>query len=293
MLQELGKIFQGEQDMKFSHELVMPNEDLPFKMFLFEGVCGNYFRDKHWHRSVEIFAVFEGRLDFYLNNEVYPLSSGEFMLVNSNEIHSIDAVSRNYTIVLQIPLKAFEKYYTAQQFVRFTHDKCGQDAQIMGLIRDMYTTYCEKQRGYEMKVVSRYYMLLYFLVSVYRETEVTPRMVKENERLGGLSEITNYIKENYRSELSLESLAEIFGYSPAYLSRMLKRYAGINYKAYLQSVRLECAYQELVNSARTISSIAMEHGFASSKAFTRAFQSKYGMSPSEYRGKEAKRKEKA
>lgn len=97
--------------------------------------------------------------------------------------------------------------------------------------------------------------------------------------------ITNYMKENYRSDLSLDSLAEVFGYSPAYLSKMLKKYAGINYKAYLQSIRLEYAYQELVNTERTISSIAMDHGFASSKAFTRAFQAKYGMSPSEYRAK--------
>ena len=97
--------------------------------------------------------------------------------------------------------------------------------------------------------------------------------------------ISDYIKENYKADLSLESLAEIFGYSPAYLSKMLKRYAGINYKAYLQNVRLEHAYQELVNSEQSISSIAMEHGFASSKAFTRAFQGKYGMPPSKYRGK--------
>ena len=68
-------------------------------------------------------------------------------------------------------------------------------------------------------------------------------MLKQNKKLGGLSMITNYIKENYKADLSLESLAEIFGYSPAYLSKMLKRYAGINYKAYLQNVRLEHAYQ--------------------------------------------------
>ena len=155
----------------------------------------------------------------------------------------------------------------------------------MELIRDMYTTYCEKQCGYEMKVVSRYYMLLYLLVSAYRESEVSPDVLKANKRLGALSMITNYMKENYRSDLSLDSLAEVFGYSPAYLSKMLKKYAGINYKAYLQSIRLEYAYQELVNTERTISSIAMDHGFASSKAFTRAFQAKYGMSPSEYRAK--------
>ena len=63
---------------KYSHELIVPNEDLPFKMFLFEGSQGNYFRDKHWHRSIEIFAVYEGGLTFYINEEKHLLEAGEF-----------------------------------------------------------------------------------------------------------------------------------------------------------------------------------------------------------------------
>ena len=39
-------------DMDYKHELVIPNEDLPFRMFLFEGRDGNYRVAKHWHRSV-------------------------------------------------------------------------------------------------------------------------------------------------------------------------------------------------------------------------------------------------
>ena len=74
--------------MQYSHELIMPNKDLPFKMFLFEGKDGNYFRDKHWHRSIEIFAVLDGGLVFHIGDRTYPLSRGEFILVNSNEIHS-------------------------------------------------------------------------------------------------------------------------------------------------------------------------------------------------------------
>lgn len=46
--------------MKYNHELIVPDEGLPFKMFIFEGKDGNYKREMHWHRSVEIFAVCEG-----------------------------------------------------------------------------------------------------------------------------------------------------------------------------------------------------------------------------------------
>ena len=50
--------------MEYSHEIIVPNDDLPFKMFIFEGSRGGYIRQKHWHRSMEIFAVFDGRWNF-------------------------------------------------------------------------------------------------------------------------------------------------------------------------------------------------------------------------------------
>ena len=73
-------------------ELIFPNKDISFKMFLFEGKDGHYYRDKHWHREVEIFAVVNGELDFFLDVTRIHLTSGQFVLVNSNEIHSIKTI---------------------------------------------------------------------------------------------------------------------------------------------------------------------------------------------------------
>jgi len=269
--------------MEFSHELIMPNEDLPFKMFCFEGKNGNYYRDRHWHRSVEIFAVFEGALSFYLNHEAYPLNAGEFMIVNSNEIHAIASPESNRTIVLQIPLKTFEAYYTAEQFIRFTHDSSKHDETVMTLVHDMYAAYDAKETGYEMKVKSLYFMLLYLLVTKYRELSVDSDMIRQNKKLSRLSMITGYIKDNYTAPLSLESLAETFGYAPSYLSRMFQKYAGINFKSYLQDVRTEKALQELNGTAHTVSEVALNNGFPDSRAMAKAFRKKYGMLPSEYR----------
>ena len=93
-----------EKETAYKHELVVPNEDLPFKLFVFEGKEGNYVRDRHWHRSIEIFAVFEGSLTFILDEKKVPLKAGEFIIVNSNEVHSVFSPKPNLTIVLQIPL---------------------------------------------------------------------------------------------------------------------------------------------------------------------------------------------
>lgn len=268
--------------MQSNHEIVVPNEDLPFKMFLFEGEKGNYFRDKHWHRSIEIFMVFEGHLKFYLNDLEQKLNPGEFVLVNSNEIHAIDSPEPNKTVVIQIPLKTFSDYFTGEQYIRFTHEAKKQDVQVVDLIREMFAAYGKKETGYDMRVKSGYYMLLYLLVSVYRELDVKDELLKQNRKLNKLTPITNYMKEHYREELSLEALTEVFGYAPAYISRMFQKYAGINYKDYLQGVRVEYAFAELNRAEHTVSEVAFHHGFPSSRAFSKAFQKKYGMLPSAY-----------
>lgn len=268
--------------MQSNHEIVVPNEDLPFKMFLFEGEKGNYFRDKHWHRSIEIFMVFEGHLKFYLNDLEQKLNPGEFVLVNSNEIHAIDSPEPNKTVVIQIPLKTFSDYFTGEQYIRFTHEAKKQDVQVVDLIREMFAAYGKKETGYDMRVKSGYYMLLYLLVSVYRELDVKDELLKQNRKLNKLTPITNYMKEHYQEELSLEALAEVFGYAPAYISRMFQKYAGINYKDYLQGVRVEYAFAELNRAEHTVSEVAFHHGFPSSRAFSKAFQKKYGMLPSAY-----------
>lgn len=269
--------------MEYSHEIIMPNDDIPFKMFIFEGRDGNYIREKHWHRSIEIFALFEGELEFYVNEARYPLRPGEFMLVNSNEIHSIHSPKKNLTVVLQIPLSTFEKYYTDEKFIYFSHSSRLQDEEVMKVIQSMYQIYAEKEFGYELQVQSRFYTLIYLLVTKYRKTNVDAEMVKSNKKLMKLSTITDYMKNNYNKDLSLESLAQTFGYSPTYLSRMFQKYAKTNYKTYLDNLRLEHAYKDLMNTELSISAIASQNGFPNSKAFAKVFQKKYKELPSKFR----------
>ena len=269
--------------MQFAHELIVPEVGFPFKLFLFEGREGHYHREKHWHGSIEIFAVCDGELEFKIDEKTWHLTAGEFMIVNSNEVHEVDSPLPNETIVLQIPLKVFEKYYTGEQFIWFTHEPGRKDARFMELLEELYKTYCEKQCGYDMKMNSIFYHLLYLLVKEYRLTEVEDAFVRKNKNLNKLSAITSYMKENYAQELSQEEVARIFGYSSTYLSRMFQKYAGITYKSYLQNIRLEYAVKDLKSGKYNITETALRSGFSGSKAMARAFRKKYGILPSEYR----------
>lgn len=271
--------------MRFSHELIVPEEGLPFKLFLFEGRDGNYFREKHWHRSVEIFAVCRGDLGFFIDDKQWHLSADQFMIVNSNEVHSIDSPMPNETIVLQIPLKMFEEYFTVEQFIWFTHEPGKKDDRFMELLKELYRVYTERQIGYNLKVKSIFYNIMYLLIKEYRLIQIDQDSVRKNRNLSRLSTITSYMKENYAGEMTLEAVARIFGYSPAYLSRMFQKYAGITFKSYLQSIRLRYALKDLESGKYSITETALRNGFSGSKGLARAFQKTYGMLPSEYREK--------
>lgn len=269
--------------MEFEHELIIPNDGVQFKIFQFEGKDGNYFRDMHWHRSIEIMAVYKGRLTVCVNDKKNELNPGEFFLVNSNEIHAIDSPDMNQAIVVQIPIRTFEPYYTGDEFVYFDNNLGKHDFEIMEMIRKIYREVTEKGIGYEYKAQSVFFELIYTLVSQYRTQEVNPDILKRYKKISRLSAITGYIKDHYCDDLSLEGISERFGYSMSYLSRMFQKYAQVNYKTYLQNVRVEYAFQELMNTDHTISEIALNNGFPNTKAFSREFQKRYGILPSEFR----------
>lgn len=284
--------------MEFQHELIIPNEGLPFKLFLFEGAGGNYVREKHWHTSVELFAVLDGRLSFFLNEEEYPLEAGELIIINSNEIHSIYAPEKNETVVLQIPLKQFEDYFTAQRFIRFRSAarqgrdrtaKIPDNRKLAFFIEELYKVYTAREVGWEFRTMALYYNILFLLVKDYRESEAAEKEIQDSRRLDALSKITTYMREHYTEDLKLSDLASLFGYSDAYLSRMFKKYAKVNFKSYLQEIRMAYAYRELMNTDYTISRIAMDNGFADSRAFSKEFRKRYGILPSEIKRGEQKK----
>lgn len=271
--------------MDFQHELIIPDEGMPFKLFLFEGANGNYFREKHWHTSIEIFAVLDGSLSFFLNEEEHPLKAGELIIINPNEIHSIHAPKRNKTVVLQIPLRQFEDYFTAQRFIRFSFKdvECQNVSSIWALIKNMYEAYIDRGSGYEFRVRALFYEILYQLVTVYREDQAQEREIRHSRRLDALSKITTYMREHYQEDLKLSEVASTFGYSAEYLSRMFRKYAMVNFKTYLQDIRMAYAYRDLLNTDATISQIALEHGFCTSRSFSKEFQKRYGILPSKMR----------
>ncbi len=114
--------------------------------------------------------------------------------------------------------------------------------------------------GYELKVKSWFYELLYLMLTGFQEMDQDETVINQKKHLDRLSEVTGYMKENYREELRLETVANRFGFSPTYLSRIFRKYAEVNYRTYLIDLRVKYAVRELINSEHEIGDIAMKHG---------------------------------
>ena len=100
-----------------------------------------------------------------------------------------------------------------------------------------------------------------------------------------VAEIDRCIKSKGSEELTLSRLAQKLGFSEYYVSRKFRSISGMQLRDYLRFRRLAFALRELRDSDKGILDIAVEYGFSSHEAFTRAFKDAYGLTPCEYRKK--------
>ena len=70
-----------------------------------------------------------------------------------------------------------------------------------------------------------------------------------------------------------------------YISRLFKQTCHLNISEYIQRVRLNHAYDDLVNSNLSITNIALENGFPNVKSFINTFKQYYELTPLQYRNK--------
>lgn len=99
-----------------------------------------------------------------------------------------------------------------------------------------------------------------------------------------LQEVRAYIDANYSDpNLSLSSIADRFGLSSSYLSRLYKDAFGENFVDYLAGVRIDAARRLLRETQAPIQEIAIQVGYANYMSFSRAFKKIVSATPGEYR----------
>ncbi len=98
-----------------------------------------------------------------------------------------------------------------------------------------------------------------------------------------VEEIDCCIREKRDEAVTLRRLSRRFGYSEYYISHKFREISGMSFREYLRGRRLAFALREVRDTRRGLLDIALDYGFSSHEAFSRAFRELYGVSPGDYR----------
>src|SRR5579862_9013517 len=96
-----------------------------------------------------------------------------------------------------------------------------------------------------------------------------------------------HIQEHLSESLDLEELAQIACFSSFHFHRVFAGMTGETIADHVRRLRLERAATELKCGPRSVIQIALDAGYESHEAFTRAFKAAYGTAPSRFRGDSA------
>jgi transcriptional regulator GlxA family with amidase domain len=100
-----------------------------------------------------------------------------------------------------------------------------------------------------------------------------------------LSELAPWICGHLHQDLSVEALAHRACLSPRHFSRRFKDVFGVTPGEFVENVRLDEARGRLSLVGTRIEAVADSVGFGSADSFRRAFERRFGIAPSRYRGR--------
>jgi AraC family transcriptional regulator len=99
-----------------------------------------------------------------------------------------------------------------------------------------------------------------------------------------LDKVITFIGKHLDDELNLTQLSQLACFSKYHFHRLFTVYTGLSLQQFIRWLRLKrAAHQLVVDRDKTIIEIAMNAGFESHEAFTRAFKQACGSTPSDFR----------
>lgn len=247
-------------------------------------------KEHHCHSCYELFYVESGDCRFLVDEHIFDLHTGDFILLPPMTLHYSRYVfgpCRRTVILFRgedvmedvrqlMPRSAF--FFSEAAVFQVPESYRGQ---VAGMLKEMSAE--DKMRDARsplmMKLRLQTLLLLCgrvcsFLFEPPADLHTTDQQILQAARL---------ICQRYMEPLTSAQIARAVGFSPNYLSRKFRSATGIGLHEYVVFVRLQHAAQELVSTSDSITTIALRCGFSDSNYFKDSFKKKYGVTPRNYR----------
>ncbi len=109
------------------------------------------------------------------------------------------------------------------------------------------------------------------------------REAREKKTNSLIVKALDYIKDNYRKDITLEEVSKEVNISPIYFCKLFKNEMGENFIDYVTNLRINTAKEIMKNSLLSVKEICYEIGYGDPNYFSRIFKKAVGVTPTEYR----------
>lgn len=271
--------------MEYKYEVVKFPQHIPAKIWNQDMLGHEMYTPTHWHRSLEINLILEGQMIGSINGKSRLLKPGDLMFVNSGELHETDYAKRTdhlLSVTMLVSYDYITKWFPDYSNYYFELEE-SEIPVIAEMCREIGKLYGEQPAFYQLSITTMLQELLYVLFTKALKTKQNPLYLKQQKQFDKVRTVIDHINENFKENLTLDKLADISGFAPAYFSRYFKLQTGTTFYSYLNHVRLHYALLELLQEKSSTTECALNNGFPNVKSFIEMFKKVYHCTPGQYK----------
>lgn len=219
----------------------------------------------HFHKKLELLYNFSEEKRVTVGTNDYIMRPHNVLLVDSYQLHAYES-SEGEQCILTLPVVNCEHYFSYRK----------GKVLCTNLVTD--TQYCAERLLPYFTAVMRYESLDHFTLQANVDMLLSGICAKtgletsNNYTLEGVDSILAYIEQNYDKDLTLTSLADHFGYSKYYFSRMFNEMFHTSLNDYLSVIRLQHTFSYFEEHDCSITTAALNSGFGSMPTFYRVLK---------------------
>lgn len=269
------------------YQVKKENQNLFYKLYIHRIGTFRF----NWHKEIELNIILKGKVEVCVEGKKYILKEDDCILINSNSGHAtLSKEPGSISMVLHIDPVYFKAYFKEYESLRFENaisvskEKNKRCMAIKYLLASLINELKKSQEENQITSDAIFSLVITNLIGTFSSaTDKDTKIKNSKSQMKVISKALKYIEEAHKEKISLNKIAYILGYNPSYVSQFFKINIGINYYEYLTRVRTREATFDLIKTNRSISDIALEHGFSDVKSFNKSFKENLGRSPNQYR----------
>jgi AraC-like DNA-binding protein len=253
----------------------------------------------HSHPELELVYIKESYGKRIVGNSVEPFESGDMVFLGSDIPHVWLNDEIYYQGINKLKAKAIVVYFNKDIFgpafyelketqkINSLFNQAGKGLSITGKTNELIGKKLEKliaKKNFE--IIIGLFEILSILsestdISLVNNELYAP--VNDQTKNDRLSDVFQYIKENYKDDISLIEIAKIANLTPTSFCRMFKLKAKKPFVEYLNEIRVSNACKLLLETDMGMSEIAYECGYKTVSNFNKLFKKLTTTTPKEYR----------